>query len=441
MQLSKQNKIINFLLLAAVFITIIGLMVDLKNTIKYPGTDLRNRVVGVRLMLEGIDPYFFKWKPGLPEIFYDPLAIPSEILSKLSVPPTVLVIHSFIAGFSYLQQKVIWLVVQWAAFLTTVFLFLKSSNNQFRTNLVLAVSFFFINSLFWRFHINSGQIYIVYVLLLSLAWFLLNKDSKLNHIASGFFVGIAASLRPSFILFFLPFLICQRYYFLLGGFLGLVFSLSLSWAVVGTFIWKQYFLAMLGMTGILDLNTYLPLEARILSDSNIIYPKIVEGFDPNVRNKLEGYLGNTSLYEVLNSLDLPNKRNILAIAFVATMLFLIWYVFRYVLGKKELNSIFLMGSLICLIADFFIPVGRYSYYDIQMMLPFLIIVSKGNVIDLINSRLTVFLIAGLLLSLGCFFWMPRALFFGTYSLIFYTTVASLIFVRQNNSKQNKALDL
>ena len=142
MQFSKKHKIINFLLLAAVVITIIGLIVDLKNTLGYPGSDLRNRVVGARLMLEGIDPYFFKWKPSLPETFYDPLAIPSEILSKLSVPPTVLVIHSFIAGFSYLQQKVIWLVVQWIALLTTIFLFLKSSNNQFRANLVLAVSFF-----------------------------------------------------------------------------------------------------------------------------------------------------------------------------------------------------------------------------------------------------------------------------------------------------------
>ncbi|MDJ0594109.1 MAG: hypothetical protein QNJ72_29720 [Pleurocapsa sp. MO_226.B13] len=142
MQSSKKHKIINFLLLAAVVITIIGLIVDLKNTLGYPGSDLRNRVVGARLMLEGIDPYFFKWKPSLPEIFYDPLAIPSEIFSKLSVPPTVLVIHSFIAGFSYLQQKVIWFVVQWIALLTTIFLFLKSSNNQFRANLVLAVSFF-----------------------------------------------------------------------------------------------------------------------------------------------------------------------------------------------------------------------------------------------------------------------------------------------------------
>ena len=93
-------------------------------------------------MLEGIDPYFFKWQPGLSEKFYDPLDIPTELVSKLSVPPTVLFLHSIIAGLSYVQQKVIWLLVQWAAFIGTVLIFVKTSNSQAKTNLILAISFF-----------------------------------------------------------------------------------------------------------------------------------------------------------------------------------------------------------------------------------------------------------------------------------------------------------
>lgn len=142
MKLIKRNKILNSLFIAAAIVTIIGFIVDLQSTITYPGTDLRNRVVGARLMLEGIDPYFFKWQPGLSERFYDPLDIPGELLSKLSVPPTVLVLHSVIAGFSYLQQKVIWLIVQWGALLGTVLIFLKSSTSQLKTNLILIVGFF-----------------------------------------------------------------------------------------------------------------------------------------------------------------------------------------------------------------------------------------------------------------------------------------------------------
>ncbi|MDJ0569947.1 MAG: hypothetical protein QNJ53_13000 [Pleurocapsa sp. MO_192.B19] len=142
MKLNHNNKILNLLLIAAVVISIIGFLIDFKNTVSYPGTDLRNRVVGARLMLEGIDPYFFKWHQGLPDIFDDPLDIPEELLSKLSVPPTVLVLHSIMAGFSYLQQKVIWLIVQWGALIGTVLLFLKKSDSQLKTYSIRVVSFF-----------------------------------------------------------------------------------------------------------------------------------------------------------------------------------------------------------------------------------------------------------------------------------------------------------
>lgn len=138
----KKTQIFNILLIGAALITIMGFIVDLKNTITYPGTDLRNRVVGARLMLEGIDPYFFKWRPGLSERFYDPLDIPIEFLSKLSVPPTVLVLHSIIAGLSYMQQKLIWLIVQWSALIGTILIFLKNSNSQLKTASILTVSFF-----------------------------------------------------------------------------------------------------------------------------------------------------------------------------------------------------------------------------------------------------------------------------------------------------------
>ncbi|WP_319419442.1 hypothetical protein [Pleurocapsa sp. FMAR1] len=155
MELTKNNKIINLLVIVAIVITIIGFLVDLRNTLIYPGTDLRNRIVGARLMLEGIDPYFFKWHPGLSARFYDPLDISTELLSKVSVPPTVLALHSAIAGLSYLQQKVIWLIVQWAALLGTVLIFLKTSNSQSENNLILVVSFFLPTACFGVFTLTQ----------------------------------------------------------------------------------------------------------------------------------------------------------------------------------------------------------------------------------------------------------------------------------------------
>ena len=291
--------------------------------------------------------------------------------------------------------------------------------------------------MFWRFHVNSGQIYIVYVFLLSIAWFFLNQPSKFTNIFSGLFVGITVSLRPSFILFFIPFLICQRYSFLLGGLLGLLISISLSFTVASVFIWKKYILTMLKMTGIIDLKTYLPPEARTLPGTDIIYPKMIEGFDPTVRNPLEYYLDNTSLYDVLNALDIPNKRDILLIGFVITLVFFSLYVFKYSWKNKNMAHLFLLGSLICLIGDFFIPVGRYSYYDVQMILPLLIIISQTDAKDLIGNKIVFIFLSGILLSVVGFLVIPRALFFSVFLIMLYIIITSLIILQRSNKSENK----
>lgn len=137
-----QRKLFNLLLIVALIISATGFIVDLHSTLTYPGSDLRSRVVGARLMLEGIDPYIFKWQPDLSEWFYDPLDLPPKLVSRLSVPPTVLALHAPIAGLSYLQQKVIWLLIQWISFVGTVAIFLNASRSRASTYLMLAISFF-----------------------------------------------------------------------------------------------------------------------------------------------------------------------------------------------------------------------------------------------------------------------------------------------------------
>lgn len=142
MKLDTKSRISNLLLLLAIVISIVGFVVDIRNTISYTGTDLRNRVVAARLVLEGIDPYFFNWHPGLSERLYDPLNNPLELLSKVSVPPTVLALHSIIAKLSYLQQKIIWLLVQWAAFIIIVLIFAKTSSSKLKSNSIAVIGFF-----------------------------------------------------------------------------------------------------------------------------------------------------------------------------------------------------------------------------------------------------------------------------------------------------------
>ena len=258
---------------------------------------------------------------------------------------------------------------------------------------------------------------------------MLDKLPKFNHLASGFFVGITASLRPPFILVFIPFIIYRQYLFLLGGIIGVLSGISLSLTVVDFFIWKKYILAMLGMTGFVDLNKYLHIGDTV-ANTDIIYPEVIEGISTTIRNPLEiNNFSNSSLYDRLYAIEISNIPEILAVGFIIVITFLALYLIRYN-SNKNVKYMFLYGTLMCLISEFFIPVGRYSYYDIQLIAPLFIIITQANIKQLINSKAIALLLSGLLLSVGCFNWIPKFLILSTYLIMLYITLTSLILARE-----------
>ena len=219
---------------------------------------------------------------------------------------------------------------------------------------------------------------------------------------------------------------------MLGGIIGILSGLFLSLTVANIFIWKQYILAMFGMTGFVNLNKYLQIGDTV-ANTDIVYPQIIEGINAIVRNPLESNnFSNSSIYDRLYALEIPNIPQILAIGFIIVITFLALYLIRYNSKHKDLNFMFLYGTLMCLIGEFFIPVARYSYYDIQLIVPLFIIITQANVKHLVHSKAIAILLSGLLLSVGCFNWIPKFLIFSTYLITFYITLTSLILVRQEN---------
>lgn len=141
-KLARKNTFFKTLLWLVLLMTAIGLIIDLQSTFTYIGSDLRNRVIGARLVIKGIDPYFFNWNPSWSDRFYDPFDYPYDLLSRVSVPPTVLALHSIMARLSYIQQKILWLIVQWSAFIGSVLIFAIANKSQTKTHLILAIGFF-----------------------------------------------------------------------------------------------------------------------------------------------------------------------------------------------------------------------------------------------------------------------------------------------------------
>ena len=59
MKKSEINLLVNILLVFSIFLSAAGFLMDLRNTALFGGVDLRNRVVGARLLIDHQDPYHY----------------------------------------------------------------------------------------------------------------------------------------------------------------------------------------------------------------------------------------------------------------------------------------------------------------------------------------------------------------------------------------------
>ena len=74
-----------------------------RDTCTYSPDDLRNRVVGARVMLVGHDPYTFFWQPGMPEELLDPVHEPKA--HRLTVSPPTLLIYAVVAPLCLFRRS------------------------------------------------------------------------------------------------------------------------------------------------------------------------------------------------------------------------------------------------------------------------------------------------------------------------------------------------
>ena len=131
----------------------------------YSGVDIRNRVVGARVLLRGIDPYTFHWRPGMPTELLDPVYDPRTPLHRLTAPPTTLCIYATVASLPYRAIRVISWVAEWSAVVMSFLLLGRMlSGNRLRLYFLLLAGYFCLASYFWRAHVEHGQVYVFHLL-------------------------------------------------------------------------------------------------------------------------------------------------------------------------------------------------------------------------------------------------------------------------------------
>lgn len=386
------SKMLNLLLCCAILVAASCFVVDFHNTLAYGGIDLRNRVVGARVLATGRDPYFFKWHTGLPQAWLDPLddAFPA---TRVTVTPTVLLLHTFMAPLPYATQRLLWFFLQWALFIGTVLLAAACATTTWQKKGIWCLALLAIaGSFFWRMHLERGQIYILYSFLIVLACWYFRKGKYQPQFISGLFLGLTISLRPTMIMLGFPMLLSKQWKVIVGISLGLLVGIGSTVLTFGIQPWQSYYRAM---------TLWSQRAPDGVADA---LPDLTKGSPPSI----DGMTNLLTKHHVattdtaLASVTLPYGRHIpsvlLLIVFISGLVCLLWYLNR----TRRINpinySVFLIGIYSTYVIDFFLPTKRYTYEDILWLPLLAFIMIQFGISRILASWTAILLVSGLLLS-------------------------------------------
>lgn len=426
-------KVLNFLLAIAIIVALLGAVYDFNNSLKSGGNDLRNRVIGARLLIQDKDPYYFRWQPGDPETLLDPLDKLELPVSRVTIPPTGLAFYIPFAKLPYLYQRLIWFFLQWGAILTSLLLLLKrkeTSNTPTLTNrFLLGYGLFFIGgSVFWRFHLQTGQFYIFYTLLLASAYWVSAKKLRFSEEIAGLLIGLAASVRFPILVMILPMLLFKKIKLLITTLLGFLLCIGVGLAIFGQQVWVSYFSAMKTISQLSQGMIQMPAA------SQIAIPKTVEGmfFGSQTTSSDRLPAENLSIIRLLDHLFGIHISTsyllaglLLALLFYALILHRSYKQTERQFRPSALDAIFISGGLMLFVADMLIPAPRYSYNDVQLLVPLILLLKNIDFLDVRSLYLFLLLCLGLLIAGGLFSWLPYEVLLGQLLILAVLLLMSL----------------
>ncbi|MDO9577107.1 MAG: glycosyltransferase family 87 protein [Candidatus Cloacimonadales bacterium] len=410
------------LLIYSLIIAFLAITCDTFYTIKYGGIDLRNRVVGTRNLLVENDPYYTKWDVETPEYFVDGRDYQWLPVSRCTVPPSFLVLHVPFAKISYKTQQYLWFAAQELLLIFSILLLAKAAGKKYK--IVLIIGFmFFLGSSFWRFHVANGQIYILFVFIITAAYLVAKSTFKYRDFWSGFILGLAASWRPPMILMGLPFIFYKKWKLIFGGIAGIIVGFLSSLLLTGISTWQSYFSAM-KIHGLFHSGLLQP-ELKIHPNSNFIegvrnsfFSADVPSTDSSIQGVLYKFFGF-----VLDA-------KFLWLGFFVIVLLLGFSLWRKRKLSVPIEMLFFQGTVLVLISEFLLPAARLSYNNVIWLVPLsMLIIMVRDVKRLLNFPL-IFLLIGFAANY-LYNLFPRSILIADYSILIYLIWMWFAMLRDN----------
>ena len=398
---------------------------DVRYSREYMG-DLRNRVVGARLIDDGYSPYYYKYTPGDPVRYYDPQAFDAYYVSICTSTPFLHRLLIPLARLSFATIMRVWAVVLWVLYLAMVAYALVIAREAPSRLIVVMTALLFLFSNSWELHTKYGQTYLLIPALAMLFTAIIRKPCFRGQGPLGGLVAVLLVLvRPNAVLFLLPFV---------------------WWAVhERRRIWKIAFLApaVVALAWVL----LVPRERRLWSDYQVMLSQQVKihqdlgprrrptWIDPGIgdwegvnmdtvrarigRDPVHIYSENGNafvLYQKIVGRRMPlgllGGLGLLAVAVVLVMLVRVRRQRRERAG--EAGSLAIIGYCLYMISDLFSPIYRHAYYGVQWIMPLLL---AAALYDGRQRRVYLGLLVCVLLNIVHLPFIPMANTIGEYGFL------------------------
>jgi hypothetical protein len=373
------------------------------------GTDLRNRVVGARLMGKGYSPYFYKSHTTDDERLLDPNDIPSRLVNGNTVTPAVLYAIYPLTYLHYPRIRLIWTILQLLAAIAIVCMMLRRYKGSSPLTAAGIVVLGLFCSDYWFMHVERGQMTVFYIFLFALAYYTYTAKWKYAEFISGFIGGLFILFRPFAIFSVLGFLIHGKMKWIEGCITGMIAGM-LIFVVPNPSYWKDYFKAMEEYG-----NECLGKGHIIKNATENIYPAVIEGarnlteiqrFDISSMPSMYGYFVKLGInYTAFRSW------------LVCSLILLILCAVFFQLKKRSTPSqLFLFAFLAYITGELFLLNWRSPYNLIEWVFPLFLIVQY---VEKRSAPMILIFTALLLLHKDPFYFHYQALL-GEMILLFLT---------------------
>jgi hypothetical protein len=329
--------------------------IDFGNEEQGGAIDLRNRVTGARLLLDHIDPYFYKWQEPEPAEYCDPYNNPKLPVSKTTATPALLLLGIPVAVLPYRLGQFAWLFLQWGLLLGAAWRWFRILDQEWKRLLLGVFVAGFTYTAAWRLHAERGQSYVLLLFLFAvwLAGTLRTPGGR--PFILGLLAGWLAALRPPFLLLG-PVLLLQRRGQLPGMAAGLLLGIVLPMLWRGD-IWMKYGAAM-------QTHSALYRQGIDPAPGPERFPATIEGMSTDVLgNYVTIPYADFSVHGLLGAMGLepfPGWPPLMAAVVVGGA----WLWWR----RSETMEQRLIGVAVWLfVIDCFVPAYRNNYNDVLII--------------------------------------------------------------------------